>query len=150
MPAWHFSLTVFVYVTLLQGESESLNCYQCTNEKTNIHCVDDYNVQRCDRGMDTCQTITSYSDVSERLSILKSCTTNVSCHLQKQEYYRSCNLVSPGWVCVYCCHHDKCNIHAASGTISSLRTKSLLRQILDYIFLYLIISVNKYISVLML
>lgn len=36
-----------------------LSCYQCTNEKTNIHCVDDFNLQSCDK--DTCQTITSYS-----------------------------------------------------------------------------------------
>uniref|UniRef100_K1RAF0 Uncharacterized protein n=1 Tax=Magallana gigas TaxID=29159 RepID=K1RAF0_MAGGI len=63
-------------------------------------------------------------DVSEKLTILKSCTTNASCHNQRQEYERSCNVEASDWVCVYCCHHDKCNIHIASGTTSPLSPKT--------------------------
>ncbi|XP_056012082.1 U-scoloptoxin(05)-Cw1a-like [Ostrea edulis] len=141
MRYFHLSVTIVVHVLLIPGEGQSLSCYECTNEETNIHCIDDYNLQLCGQGMDTCQTITSYSDVSEKLSILKSCTTNVSCHLQKQEYDNSCRFVSSDWICVYCCQRDKCNIHVASGTASPWRTKSLITQILDYVFLSLIISV---------
>lgn len=135
--------TLLIHLAFLPESVSPLSCYQCTNEKTNIHCVDDFNLQSCDK--DTCQTITSYSDVSEKLTILKSCTTNVSCHRQRQEYERSCNVEASDWVCVYCCHHDKCNIHIASGTTSPLSPKSALSlQILDYIFIsLLIIPVSK-------
>lgn len=44
---------------ILIASVSPLSCYQCTNEKTNIHCVDDFNLRSCDK--DTCQTITSYS-----------------------------------------------------------------------------------------
>lgn len=139
------SWTLLIHLSLLPASVSPLSCYHCTNEKTNIHCVDDFNLQSCDKEMDTCQTITSYSDISEKLTILKSCTTNVSCHLQKQEYERSCNVAASDWVCVYCCHHNKCNIHIASGTTSPLSPKSaLLAKILDYIFIsLLIIPVSK-------
>eukprot|EP00105_Crassostrea_gigas_P035680 XP_019919828.1 PREDICTED: uncharacterized protein LOC105320744 [Crassostrea gigas] len=135
--------TSLIHLALLPASVSPLSCYQCTNEKTNIHCVDDFNLRSCDK--DTCQTITSYSDVSEKLTILKSCTTNASCHNQRQEYERSCNVEASDWVCVYCCHHDKCNIHIASGTTSPLSPKSaLLSQILDYVFIsLLIIPVSK-------
>ncbi|XP_078326595.1 uncharacterized protein LOC144622956 [Crassostrea virginica] len=138
---------ITLHLALLSGRVSSLSCYHCTNEMTNIHCVDDFNLQACETGMDTCQTITSYSDVSEKLTILKSCTTNVSCHLQRQEYETSCNVVTSDWVCVYCCHNDKCNIHIASGCSASLSpSKPSLIQILDRVFIsFLIIPASRHI-----
>lgn len=89
----------------------ALKCYECDNELTNNFCMSDLNLHSCEQGLDTCQTIVAYSEVSEKLSIIKTCSVNASCHTQMQENTDlPCDKHRSSWVCTSCCHEDGCNI----------------------------------------
>ncbi|KAK2164535.1 hypothetical protein LSH36_62g03004 [Paralvinella palmiformis] len=72
-------LCLFV-ITLLEV-TQALKCYMCENEESNFMCINE-NLKECEPGMDTCQTIVAYSDVSEKLSITKTCTKSQACSAQ--------------------------------------------------------------------
>ena len=38
-----------------------IRCYICENERSNTYCTGEFNLKTCEQGMDTCQTIVSYS-----------------------------------------------------------------------------------------
>lgn len=65
------------------------------------------------------------ADVSEKLSINKICTMNVSCSLQVNETLSLCQdgvTTSTGTsACTTCCSEDACNVSAAAVNISPRR-----------------------------
>ncbi|GAB1606938.1 uncharacterized protein LOC115222915 [Argonauta hians] len=104
-----------------------LKCYECDNELTNNFCMSELNLQDCGPGLDTCQTIVAYSDVSEKLSIIKTCTVNTSCHIQQEENKRiPCDKTQNNWICTSCCHVDGCNISGQQILQSLFSTLQLL------------------------
>jgi hypothetical protein len=107
-------IVLFVFlVTTLQG-GYCLRCYVCANAPTNEACNKPETVD-CEPEMDTCQTIVAYSDISEKLSIIKSCTKNISCHHQMYATADSsaCDLSASSFVCTSCCYDDGCNVSSA-------------------------------------
>ncbi|XP_029649167.1 uncharacterized protein LOC115222915 [Octopus sinensis] len=116
-------------ILLLLGPDciSSLKCYECDNELTNNFCMSDLNLHECGPALDTCQTIVAYSDVSEKLSIIKTCSVNASCHIQKQENKDiPCDKNQNKWICTSCCHEDGCNISGQQFVQSSFSVLQLL------------------------
>ncbi|XP_074650556.1 uncharacterized protein LOC141905544 isoform X2 [Tubulanus polymorphus] len=109
---------LFLY-QLAAGAKKPLQCYECENEHSNFMCMSDFNIVECARGFDTCQTLISYSERSEKLSISKICTKNQSCHAQinATRARMPCDLTKNSWVCTTCCHTDKCNLNGAHVTV---------------------------------
>ena len=58
----------------------------------------------------------SISDVSEKLSIIKTCTKNVSCDLQinATRDITPCDKTLDSWICTSCCYDDACNVDGAN------------------------------------
>ena len=127
--------------------SLAMLCYTCENKESNAMCSNPDDIETCEPDMDTCQTIVSYSgnntimkkkleivmtlnlnfcfffftDISEKLSIIKSCTKNISCELQinATRIERPCDKSRPSWICTTCCYDDACNVDAAFATSAS-------------------------------
>ena len=102
-------------------EHDLLKCYKCENVLSNTMCNSDLRIATCDPEFNTCQTIEFYSDVSRKLTISKTCTMNTSCVAQSQiaaEQFPCDPGSRSSWICVRCCHSDKCNREA--GAISLL------------------------------
>jgi len=80
----------------------------------------------------TMVTFCFYTDVSEKLSINKICTMNVSCGMQVNETLSLCEngmTTSTGTsACTTCCSEDACNISIAPVNIS--RPPSMLTSLL--------------------
>ncbi|XP_064646538.1 ly6/PLAUR domain-containing protein 6B-like [Lineus longissimus] len=89
----------------------ALKCFTCENENSNYYCMSDYDVKECEQGYDTCQTIVSYLDSSEKLSISKTCSKNTSCYMQMNATVDKypCDTDYGNWICTTCCHEDGCN-----------------------------------------
>ncbi|KAL3854003.1 hypothetical protein ACJMK2_013287 [Sinanodonta woodiana] len=118
------------------GVSWSLKCYTCDNEHSNFLCNSEINLVECEDGMDTCQTIVGYSDISGKLFIMKECTKNESCQLQAAESREApCNLELSNWICTQCCYTDSCNVNGATILTYTNVKKSLFLPV----FLLLII-----------
>ncbi|XP_021356039.1 uncharacterized protein LOC110452082 [Mizuhopecten yessoensis] len=104
-----------VLLAMMFQVTRSIRCYTCENEQSNTMCVGEHNLLECATDMDTCQTIIDFSDATETMSIIKTCSMNSSCALQKQEHADiPCDTHNKRWMCIHCCHSDGCNINAAS------------------------------------
>ena len=113
--------------------SHNILCYECENAFSNTLCNSDTQLTDCEDAFDTCQTIIHYSglfcccfffylficwcvystiEISEKMTITKSCTRNTSCWDQKlsSEALHPCYPSKKyTWTCVDCCWDDKCN-----------------------------------------
>ena len=87
------------------------------------------------------------SDVIEKLSIIKTCTKNTSCYLQKAERQMTkdldvtCDSTQDNWICTDCCYDDGCNISEA-GNLNALYANVIILcfvQIVTSKFLWLLI-----------
>ncbi|XP_063412745.1 uncharacterized protein LOC134695426 [Mytilus trossulus] len=131
-------LIIFAVVMVyLCTDCHGLMCYKCENERNNFLCVGEYNLKQCDSGFDTCQTTVSYSEVSEQLSIIKTCTKNSSCHLQIKEHSESvpCDQTGSSWICTTCCNEDACNLNTATS-------KASFSFVLSYMNIFLYLSIK--------
>ena len=48
-----------------------LKCYICENEQSNAKCNNEFDLLDCEAGMDTCQTIVSYSGMYDVIHVIK-------------------------------------------------------------------------------
>ncbi|KAL5005931.1 hypothetical protein ScPMuIL_017089 [Solemya velum] len=109
------TLGIFMVCCLTIGVPvDGLRCYVCDNENSNSLCTSEQNVVECGENFDTCQTIVDYSAVSEKLSIIKTCTKNSSCDSQKDATHdMPCDPTAGDWICTSCCYNDKCNFNGS-------------------------------------
>ncbi|KAK2193447.1 hypothetical protein NP493_13g14023 [Ridgeia piscesae] len=87
-------------------------------------CINEDNLFPCEAGMDTCQTTVSFSDVSQKVSIIKTCTKNASCERQVNATRIStpCDRSYSSWICTTCCYDDACNVNVATTARVSMTT----------------------------
>lgn len=118
-----------------------MHCYVCEDQETNSPCMVNSTLKGCPEGFDTCQTIVTYSDITEKLSIYKTCSKNASCSIQKleMESHLECDTSKDSWLCSTCCYESGCNRNIyTSGSqhnhITNARTPVIL---LNWLFIIL-------------
>ncbi|XP_069108346.1 ly6/PLAUR domain-containing protein 2-like isoform X2 [Argopecten irradians] len=110
---WNTTILMVLIATFFKV-TMSIRCYTCDNEQSNTMCVGEHTMVECGTDMDTCQTIIDFS-ATETMSIIKTCTKNSSCFLQRLEHDDiPCDTNNKRWMCINCCHSDGCNINKAS------------------------------------
>ena len=86
----------------------------------------------------SCRSLTTISDVSAKLSIIKTCTKNVSCELQinATRHLMPCDTSLSSWACTSCCYDNACNVSGADRTPSVVWTRVWQLWIVSLIIYY--------------